>query len=61
MSERMKPILGAVVTALVINYVGVTYFFGPIMAENPPSGPMMPAWASLLIVAVIFALPSNRR
>jgi hypothetical protein len=28
MSERMKPILAALVTGMVVNYLGLTYFFG---------------------------------
>ncbi len=53
MSERMKPILGALVTSIVIAYVGVTYLFAPIMANDAPAGAMMPAWASLLVYNVI--------
>lgn len=56
MSERMKPILGAFVTTLVIGYLGVTYFFGPIMAEDAPTGPMMPAAASLAVYGLIGVL-----
>ena len=50
MSERMKPILGALVTAYIVFYVSVTYFFGPILANDAPAGPMMPTWASLAVV-----------
>ena len=50
MSERMKPILGALVTAYIIFYLGVTYFFGPILANE------MPAWASLAVVSVLLIL-----
>ena len=53
MSERMKPLLGALVTAYIIFYLGVTYFFGPILANEAPAGAMMPAWASLAIVSVL--------
>ena len=56
MSERIKPILGALVTTLVIGYVGVTYFFGPIMADDAPAGPLMPSWASLGVYALISVL-----
>mgnify|MGYP001161415868 FL=1 len=53
MRERTKPILGALVTSIVIAYLGVTYFFGPIMADDAPTGAMMPAWASLLVYNVV--------
>ncbi len=56
MSERMKPILGALVTAYIIFYLGVTYFFGPIVANDAPAGPMMPAWASLAVGSVFLIL-----
>lgn len=56
MSERMKPILGALVTSYIIFYLGVTYFFGPIMANDAPAGPMMPDWASLAVESVLLVL-----
>ena len=54
MSERMKPILGALVTAYIVFYLGTTYFFSPILANDAPAGPMMPAWASLAVASVFF-------
>ena len=56
MSERMKPILGALVTAYIVFYLGLTYFFGPILANDAPAGPMMPAWASLAISSIFLVL-----
>ena len=56
MSERMKPILGALVTAYIIFYLGVTYFFGPILANEAPAEAMMPAWTSLAVVSVLLIL-----
>jgi hypothetical protein len=56
MSARIKPILAALVTTLVIGYVGVTYFFGPLMASDAPGGPMMPSWASLLLYGTVGVL-----
>ena len=56
MSERMKPILGALVAAYIIFYLGVTYFFGPILANDAPAGPMMPDWASLAVGFVLLIL-----
>ena len=55
MSERMKPILGALVTAYVFFYLGTMYFFGPILANDAPAE-MMPAWASLAVVSVLLIL-----
>ena len=42
MSERMKPILGALVTAYIVFYLSITYVFGPILANDASAGPMMP-------------------
>ena len=56
MSERMKPILGALVTAYIVFYLTTTYFFGPILENDAPAGPMMPAWASLAVASVFFIL-----
>ena len=56
MSERMKPILGALVTAYIVFYLGTTYFFGPILANEAPPEAMMPAWASLAVASVFFIL-----
>ena len=56
MSDRMKPILGALVAGFVVNYLGVTYFFGPIAADDVPGGAMMPMVASLAVVSVLLVL-----
>lgn len=56
MSERIKPIVGAVVTAFVVFYVGVTYVFGPAMAADAPAGPMGPGWATLAITSILLVL-----
>ena len=56
MSARLKPLLGALVTAYIIFFLGVTYFFGPLMASDVPAGAMMPAWLSLLVVSVLLVL-----
>ena len=53
MSERMKPILGALVAAYIIFYLGITYFFGPILANDMPAEAMIPGWASLASVFLI--------
>ena len=56
MSARLKPLLGALITAYIIFFLGVTYFFGPIMANDAPAGAMVPAWLSLAIVSVLLVL-----
>ena len=56
MNARLKPLLGALVTAYVIFLVGSTYFFGPINANDAPAGAMMPAWASLAVVTVLLVI-----
>ena len=56
MSARMKPILGALVTTLALGYAGVTFLFGPVMANDAPAGPMMPGWAALLLYSVVGVL-----
>ena len=53
MSERMKPILSALVVGYVVFLGGVTYFFGPILATDAPAGAMVPGWLSLLVVSVL--------
>ena len=56
MSERMKPIIGALVTAYIIFFIGVTYFFGPALAHDAPAGAMMPGWLSLGVVSLLLVL-----
>ncbi len=56
MSDRWKPILGAIVAAYIINFAGVTYFFGPIAANDTSAGAMVPGWLSLAIVSVLLVL-----
>ena len=56
MSARLKPLLGALVTAYVIFLLGLMYFFGPINANDAPTGAMMPGWASLAVVSVLLVL-----
>ena len=56
MSDRMKPILGALVAGYVINFTLITYFFGPILANDAPAGAMVPAWLSLAILSVLSIL-----
>ena len=56
MSDRIKPLLGALVAIYVINFAGVTLFFGPILADDAPTGELAPVWLSLAIVAVLLLI-----
>ncbi len=56
MSERVKPILGAVVVSVVIGYPAIAYFFGPILAQDAPAGPILPPLGALAVYSVIGAL-----
>ena len=56
MTERMKPILGAMFTAIIVNYIGVYYFYGPIAESAAPSGLELPRGVALLIAMVFFIL-----
>ncbi len=56
MSARLKPLLGALITAYMVFFVGVTYFLSPLMANDAPAGAMMPGWLSLAIVSVLLVL-----
>ena len=65
MSARMKPIIGAFVTAYIIFFLGTTYFFGPILANDAPGGALAPTWLSLgisgaLLVDVFYLLNGTR-
>jgi hypothetical protein len=52
----MKPILGALVAAIVVNYIGVYYFYGPIAESAAPSGLELPRGVALTIASVFFVL-----
>ena len=56
MSDRIKSLLGALVAIYVINFAGVTLFFGPILADDAPTGELAPVWLSLAIVAVLLLI-----
>ena len=56
MTERMKPILGAMFTAIIVNYIGVYYFYLPIAESSAPSGLELPRGVALLIAMVFFIL-----
>ena len=54
MSERMKPILGGMITAIIVNYLGVYYFYGPIAASAGPGTVDLPRGVALVIASVFF-------
>ena len=56
MGDRIKPLLGALVAIYVINFTGVTLIFGPILADDVPTGELAPVWLSLAIVAVLLVI-----
>ena len=56
MSDRIKSLLGALVAIFVINFAGATLFFGPILADDAPTGELAPVWLSLAIVAVLLLI-----
>ena len=56
MGDRIKPLLGALVAIYVINFTGVTLIFGPILADDVPTGELAPVWLSLAIVAVLLLI-----
>jgi len=56
MTERMKPIVGGLIAAIVVNYIGVTYFYGPIAESATPSGLALPRGVDLAIAMVFFIL-----
>ena len=56
MSDRIKPLLGTLVAIYVIQFAGVTFFFGPILADDAPTGELAPVWLSLAIVAVLLLI-----
>jgi len=51
MGDRMKPILGALTAALVIDYIGVTYFFDPQAGTELIAAPL-----SLVVALVVMVL-----
>jgi O-antigen/teichoic acid export membrane protein len=55
MSSRIKPILGAAVTGLIVNFVGLTYFFVPIRDGDTAPEAMAP-WLSLIVTVAVFVV-----
>ncbi len=56
MSARLKPILGALGVGYIVSLVGITFFFGPILANDMPTGPLVPGWLALLLFLVLFVV-----
>lgn len=54
MSARMKPILGGLITAILVNYLGVYYFYGPIAASAGPGTMDLPRGVALVIASAFF-------
>ena len=53
MSAKMKAMVAALVTALVIFYLGTTYFYGPIRESTAGSASAVSPFAALLIVSIL--------
>ena len=51
MGDRIKPILGAAGITLVLNYIGVTYFFDPQAGTELIAAPL-----SLVVAVVVLVL-----
>ena len=57
MSDRMKPLLGALVVGYIVNTVLVNYLYAPVAASDMSEGMgLMPGWAALLVFSVIVLL-----
>ena len=57
MSDRMKPLLGALVVGYIVNTVLVNYLYAPVAASDMSEGVgLMPGWAALLVFSVIVLL-----
>ena len=60
MSDRIKPLLGALVAGYIVNLVLVTYVYLPVAAEDIRIGSggeaLMPGWLALGIFSVVVIL-----
>lgn len=56
MTDRMKPLLGGMFTAIIVNYLGVYYLYGPVAASAEPGGLDLPRGVAVTLAAVIFVL-----
>lgn len=55
MSPRLKAMVITAITAFIVFYLGVTYIFGPVIANDQPGDPLA-SWLSLAIASVIFVV-----
>ena len=55
MSDRIKPLLGALVVGYVVNFVAATYLYFPVAAP-PAMDPLVPTWLSLAIALILLVL-----
>ena len=56
MSMDFKALVGAGVVAYVVFLLGVQYFYGPILAANPPAAAVGAGWMTLAIATVALML-----
>jgi hypothetical protein len=56
MKGRFGAVLAASVTAAIVNFVGVLYFFQPIAGADSPGEPLLPAAVSFLVYVVLSVL-----
>ena len=55
MSDRIKPLLGALVAGYIVFFVAATYLYQPVAAP-PAMDPLVPTWLSLAIALVLLVL-----
>ena len=62
MGDRIKPILGAAGITLVLNYIGVTYFFDPQAGTELIAAPLslVVAGAQILMVDFYYVINGTR-
>ena len=55
MTDRIKPLLGALVAGYIVFFVAATYLYQPV-AALPAMDPLVPTWLSLAIALVLLVL-----
>ena len=55
MTDRIKPLLGALVAGYIVFFVAATYLYQPVAAP-PAMDPLVPNWLSLAIGLVLLVL-----
>ncbi len=55
MTDRIKPLLGALVAGYIVFFVAATYLYQPVAAP-PAMDPLVPTWLSLAIALVLLVL-----